>query len=65
MRGANWNNGSNAGAFALNLNNAPGNRNNNIGFRCASDYKNARTSDICLRIGVQSLINHKVVSFPN
>jgi len=37
LRGGNWNNTSNAGAFALNLNNTPGNQNNNIGFRCASD----------------------------
>lgn len=37
LRGGNWNNGSNAGVFALNLNNSPGNQNNNIGFRCASD----------------------------
>lgn len=37
IRGGNWNNTSNAGAFALNLNNTPGNQNNNIGFRCASD----------------------------
>lgn len=35
IRGGNWNNGSNAGVFALNLNNAPSNSNNNIGFRCA------------------------------
>jgi formylglycine-generating enzyme required for sulfatase activity len=39
IRGGNWNNTSNAGAFNLNLNNSPSNRNNNIGFRCASDYK--------------------------
>jgi hypothetical protein len=35
IRGGNWNNGSNAGAFALNLNNSAGSTNNNIGFRCA------------------------------
>ncbi len=35
LRGANWNNGSNAGVFSLNLNNAPSNTNTNIGFRCA------------------------------
>jgi formylglycine-generating enzyme required for sulfatase activity len=34
-RGGNWNNTSNAGAFALNLNNGPSNTNTNIGFRCA------------------------------
>ncbi len=37
IRGANWNNGSDAGAFALNLNWGTGNTNNNVGFRCASD----------------------------
>jgi len=35
LRGGNWNNGSNAGLFALNLNNVPTNTNNNIGFRGA------------------------------
>jgi len=34
-RGGNWNNGANAGAFTLNLNNSPTNTNSNIGFRCA------------------------------
>jgi len=35
IRGGNWNNGANSGAFTLNLNNAPTNVNTNIGFRCA------------------------------
>lgn len=35
IRGGNWNNGANAGAFTLNLNNAPSNVDTNIGFRCA------------------------------
>ena len=52
QRGSNWNNTSDAGVFALNLNNAPTNTNNNIGFRCASDQKYARMEwhvfkDIC------------------
>ncbi len=34
-RGGNWNNGSEAGAFALNLNNERSNSNSNIGFRSA------------------------------
>jgi len=34
LRGGNWNNGANAGPFYANLNNAPTNTNNNIGFRC-------------------------------
>ena len=36
IRGGNWNNGSQAGVFALNLNNARSNANTNIGFRPAS-----------------------------
>jgi hypothetical protein len=36
IRGGNWNNGSRAGVFALNLNNAQSNANTNIGFRPAS-----------------------------
>jgi len=36
IRGGNWNNGGNArSGFYLNLNNAPSNRNANIGFRAA------------------------------
>ena len=35
IRGGNWNNGSQAGVFALNLNNERSNRNTNIGFRPA------------------------------
>lgn len=35
IRGGNWDNGTNDGAFTLNLNNAPSNVNTNIGFRCA------------------------------
>lgn len=38
IRGGNWNNGSNAGAFTLNVNNAPTNTNTNIGFRVARYY---------------------------
>jgi hypothetical protein len=34
LRGGNWNNTSNDGLFTANLNNAPSNTNNNIGFRC-------------------------------
>jgi len=41
IRGGNFNNDSNAGAFALNLNNSPSNSNYNIGFRAskANDTK--------------------------
>ncbi len=38
-RGGNWNNGANAGLFCANLNNAPSNVNNNIGFRCCKSFK--------------------------
>lgn len=34
---ANWNNGSNAGVWALNLNNVRSNANNNVGGRADSD----------------------------
>jgi len=34
LRGANWNNGVNAGVFTMNFNNATSNSNTNIGFRC-------------------------------
>ena len=35
LLGGNWNNESNAGVRALNLNNSPGKTNTNIGFRLA------------------------------
>ena len=53
QRGSNWNNTGDAGVFALNLNNAPTNTNNNIGFRCASDQNTPGWSGICLRIYAQ------------
>jgi len=69
LRGGNWNNTTNAGAFALNLNNTTGNQNNNIGFRCASDdcihqaiAWLCQMSDICLRIYIPDLYDHKVFS---
>lgn len=43
LRGGNWNNGSNAGLGALNLNNARSNANSNIGFRPALDYARSST----------------------
>lgn len=36
ISGGNWNNGSNAGVWALNLNNVRSNSNNNVGFRSDS-----------------------------
>ena len=41
ISGGNWNNGSNAGVWAFNLNNERGNSNNNVGFR--SDSVSPRT----------------------
>ena len=35
LRGGNWNNGSRAGVFALNLNHTRANSDDNIGFRAA------------------------------
>jgi len=35
LRGGNWNNETNDGAFTVKLNNEPSNTNTNIGFRCA------------------------------
>ncbi len=66
IRGGNWNNGANAGAFTLNLNNAPSNVNTNIGFRCASDREAfyARMRDKYLRIFVQDLKDHRTFSVP-
>lgn len=49
IRGGNWNNGTNAGAFALNLNNTTDNRNNNIGFRCASDLYSIKYLVFCIK----------------
>jgi hypothetical protein len=71
LRGGNWNNTSNAGAFTANLNNTPGNTNNNIGFRCASDLThfaytrkvNARTSGVYLRIHIRGFRITAVFSF--
>jgi hypothetical protein len=40
ISGGNWNNTSNAGVWALNLNNNRTNSNNNVGFRSA-DYDSA------------------------
>jgi len=36
ISGGNWNNGSNAGVWSLNLNNVRSNSNNNVGFRSDS-----------------------------
>ncbi len=36
IAGGNWNNGTNAGVWMLNLNNVRGNSNNNVGFRADS-----------------------------
>jgi len=38
ISGGNWNNGTNAGVWAANLNNYRTNSNNNVGFRSDSDF---------------------------
>lgn len=38
IRGGNWDNGANAGVFALNLHNARSNSDNDIGFRAALSH---------------------------
>ncbi|MDD4220934.1 MAG: hypothetical protein PHR48_03400 [Candidatus ainarchaeum sp.] len=50
LRGGSWNNSSNSGLLALNLNNDSGNLNNNIGLRCAVVYSLKRFFEefICL-----------------
>jgi hypothetical protein len=45
ISGANWNNSSNAGVWALNLNNVRTNSNNNIGFRSDSGSPRTRRRD--------------------
>ena len=45
IRGGNWNNGSNAGVFNLNLNNARSNSNTNIGARPDSDSPRTARAD--------------------
>ena len=59
IRGGNWNNGTNAGVFSLDLNNAPSAANTNIGFRAASSFCPGKVSgcarDRYLRMPFQSL----------
>ena len=65
IRGGNWNNGSNAGLAALNLNNARSNANSNIGFRPAlSDARSSAVTtadpvrckkDVCALAGSQNI----------
>jgi hypothetical protein len=57
QRGGNWNNGTNSGAFTLNLNNVPTNTNTNIGFRCARYSLEC----LCAR-SERSVYGHKPVS---
>lgn len=47
IRGGNWNNGTNAGLGALNLNNPRSNANSNIGFRPALDYARSKHPTGC------------------
>lgn len=60
LRGGNWNNGSNAGVFALNLNNPRSNSNTNIGARPDSESPRNRKryggtkGDVFRRYGAKS-----------
>jgi retron-type reverse transcriptase len=53
IRGGNFNNTTNAGAFYLNLNNAPSNANNNIGFRAATIHEFRPTDGPACRLRPQ------------
>ena len=54
LRGGNWNNGAHSGLGALNLNNAPSNRNSNIGFRPALILRQKHSS---YATGVSAILN--------
>jgi len=64
IRGGNWNNGANAGAFTLNLNNSPANVNTNIGFRCAQYFSFLARAKY-LWIFCPCLENYRSNSFPS
>ena len=51
LRGGNWNNDTNAGVFAANLNNEPSNANGNVGFRCALRSSGGRETRDVLACG--------------
>ena len=56
IAGGNWNNAANAGAWAVNLNNARGNSNDNVGFRSdsisphGSNDRSGIKGDVFLRV---------------
>jgi hypothetical protein len=54
ISGGNWNNGTNAGAWALNLNNERSNSNNNVGGRSDLDSPLATRSGTVEQRGVFS-----------
>ena len=64
ISGGNWNNSSNAGVWALNLNNNRTNSNNNIGFRSDSVSPRNRQryggtkGDVFRRYGAKSAVRH-------
>ena len=64
ISGGNWNNSSNAGVWALNLNNVRTNSNNNIGFRSDSVSPRNRQryggtkGDVFRRFGAKSAVRH-------
>jgi len=47
--GGNWNNGANAGSFAVNLNNDSGNTNQNVGGRSCR-FEHIHPRDVWLRL---------------
>lgn len=64
ISGGNWNNSSNAGVWALNLNNVRTNSNNNIGFRSDSVSPRSRQrhggtkGDVFRHFGAKSVVRH-------
>lgn len=62
ISGGNWNNSSSAGAWMLNLNNARGNSNNNVGFRADSVSPHGSNFD---RSGIKGDAFRRVVAVCN
>lgn len=51
ISGSNWNDGSNAGVWALNLNNARSNSNNNVGCRLDLAHASSNSKLLTVRKG--------------
>ena len=68
LRGGNWNETSNTGAFTLNLNWTTSDSNNNVGLRCASDRQNEWYISTDLYTGFkrsQSYLRQRPLAFEN